>query len=148
MGFVIILEWGDLCNIFVIFQYKGYTINTIHLVLGFLNKFHHNFLGIDYPHHYIIYLMGCLFHYISCFISIKHGITSKVQARACLLYIHGQWRKKWKTRTFSNWKPTLTFGCLQIYRSQQATFIWHINIRKSIFKRLFILAYWQVEKYN
>jgi len=78
---------GHLCNIFVIFQYKGYTINTIHLVLGFSNKFHHNFLGIDYSHQCIIYLIGCLFHHIICFISIKHGIISKVQARPWHLYI-------------------------------------------------------------
>jgi hypothetical protein len=50
---------GDLCNMFAYLQYKGYIINKIHLVLGFLNKFHHNVLGIDYPHHYIIYLMDC-----------------------------------------------------------------------------------------
>jgi hypothetical protein len=98
MGIAIIFEWGDLCNMFANLQYKGYIINKVHLVLGFLNKFDHNVLGIDCPHHYIIYLIGCLFHHIICFISIKHGIISKVQARPYNLYIHIQWKKKMKNK--------------------------------------------------
>ncbi len=118
------------------------------LILSFLNKFHHNFTGTDYPHHYIIYLMVCLFH-LFFLLGVKDGLTSKVWTRDCHFYIHVHWKKNWKTRiTFFNWKPTLAFECLQIYKSQQTTFIWHVKINKSVFKCLFILAYWQMEKHN
>jgi hypothetical protein len=60
----IIYEWKVYVTFLLTSNTKVVLTTKYILILGFLNKFHHNFTGIDYPHHYIIYLMYCLFYYI------------------------------------------------------------------------------------